>query len=187
MVNEWDFYKPIGWASMGPIIDGPGSMQVYFECLAACQAEGAEQGNGVLVDSNDHLVFHLGGGPKFVRHAFEHAVAAAHGDFERDASDPEGGFTTLVEPSLQLAARIGPMHTSATYVNLHSTLLCAARDTRSEKIGIFSFGSGAASTMYHMQMYRVPVTRAEGQGEVLLLRKVPHARRVKWSRHVCKE
>ena len=31
------------------------------------------------MDSHDHLVFHLGSSPKFVRHAFEHALAAAHG------------------------------------------------------------------------------------------------------------
>ena len=30
------------------------------------------------MDSHDHLVFHLGSSPKFVRHAFEHALAAAH-------------------------------------------------------------------------------------------------------------
>ena len=31
------------------------------------------------MDSHDHLVFHLGSSPKFVRHAFEHALAAVDG------------------------------------------------------------------------------------------------------------
>ena len=39
IVHEWDFYKPVGWPTMGPIIDGPGSIEVYFSCLAACQRE----------------------------------------------------------------------------------------------------------------------------------------------------
>ena len=39
MLPEWDFYKPTGWPSMGPIVDGPGSMEVYFGCLTACQRE----------------------------------------------------------------------------------------------------------------------------------------------------
>ena len=50
-----------------------------------------------------------------------------------------------------LAQRIGPMHTAATYVNLCSLLLHVppAAGTR---IGVFSFGSGAASSMYHLRV-----------------------------------
>ena len=40
MAHAWDFYKPVGWPSMGPIIDGPGSMEQYYECLVACQVRG---------------------------------------------------------------------------------------------------------------------------------------------------
>ena len=35
--RSWDFYKPIGWPVMAPIVDGPGSVDVYFECLERCQ------------------------------------------------------------------------------------------------------------------------------------------------------
>ena len=38
MAHAWDFYKPVGWPSMGPILDGPGSMELYHKSLAACQA-----------------------------------------------------------------------------------------------------------------------------------------------------
>ena len=38
MAHEWDFYKPVGWPSMGPIVDGPGSIEVYQRCLGSCQA-----------------------------------------------------------------------------------------------------------------------------------------------------
>ena len=41
MAHAWDFYKPVGWPSMGPIIDGPGSMELYHKSLAACQARHA--------------------------------------------------------------------------------------------------------------------------------------------------
>ena len=77
MAHAWDFYKPVGWPSMGPIIDGPGSMELYHKSLAACQEALASKGDGAWVDSHDHLVFHLGSSPKFVRHAFERALAAA--------------------------------------------------------------------------------------------------------------
>ena len=85
MVHAWDFYKPVGWPSMGPIIDGPGSMEVYYTCLRACQAGLQEKGEGCFVDCHDHLVFHLGASPKFVRHAFEQALAHARGVAARAA------------------------------------------------------------------------------------------------------
>ena len=37
MAHAWDFYKPVGWPSMGPVIDGPGSIELYHKSLAACQ------------------------------------------------------------------------------------------------------------------------------------------------------
>jgi hydroxymethylglutaryl-CoA synthase len=37
MAHAWDFHKPVGWPSMGPITDGPGSMELYHKSLAACQ------------------------------------------------------------------------------------------------------------------------------------------------------
>ena len=96
------------------------------------------------MDSHDHLVFHLGSSPKFVRHAFEHALAAAHGgDATGDAAGcpaPPGAdevaarFERQVAPSLVLASRIGPMHTAATYVNLASLLLHDAPKRGGERV-----------------------------------------------------
>eukprot|EP00964_Phaeocystis_antarctica_P013000 scaffold7124_cov74-Phaeocystis_antarctica.AAC.1 len=130
------------------------------------QAALASAGEGAWVDSHDHLVFHLGGSsPKFVRHAFEHALAAAHGgnaagDAAGDATGaqlpPDAGemaarFERQVAPSLVLAARIGPMHTAATYVNLASLLLHDP-PKRGATIGVFSYGSGAAATMFALRV-----------------------------------
>ena len=151
ILDEWDFYKPVGWPSMGPIVDGPGSMEVYFSCLAACQREVESRGGGTFVDAHDFLVFHLGSGPKFVRHAFESAIAAAHGEGSAGEEEVEAMFERLVAPSLRLASRIGPMHTAATYVNLCSLFLHAPPPVGS-RIGVFSFGSGAASTMFHLRV-----------------------------------
>ena len=124
------------------------------------------------MDSHDHLVFHLGSGPKFVRHAFEHALAAAHcgdaaggdaagghaagGDaasaqLPSNADEVAARFERQVAPSLVLAARIGPMHTAATYVNLASLLLHDP-PKRGASIGVFSYGSGAAATMFALRV-----------------------------------
>ena len=150
MVHEWDFYKPVGWRSVHPMVDGPHSMQVYFGCLRTCQAKMAAAGEGVWVDSHDHLVFHLGSSAKFVKHAFEEAIANAHGD-SVDEVEVASHFELLVLPSLQLAQRIGPMHTSATYANLCSLLLHASPAVGA-RIGVFSYGSGAACSMHHLRV-----------------------------------
>ena len=47
--------------------------------LPLTQAGLVERGEVAWVDAHDHLVFHLGSSPKFVRHAFERALAAARG------------------------------------------------------------------------------------------------------------
>ena len=152
-VNVWDFYKPVGWHMMEPIVDGPGSMEVYFACLAACQRElQMREGGQAFVNSHDFLVFHLGSGPKFVRHAFETALVAAHGEGVLADKEVAERFERLVEPSLRLGARIGPMHSAAVYVNLTSLLLHATPAVGS-RIGVFSFGSGAASSMYHLRVH----------------------------------
>ena len=75
ILDHWDFYKPIGWHSMAPIVDGPYSIEVYFSCLDACSRQLKERvGYGNAIEDHDFLVFHLGSGPKFVKHAFERMV-----------------------------------------------------------------------------------------------------------------
>ena len=244
MVHAWDFYKPVGWPSMGPIIDGPASMELYYDCLVACQAGLVERGEGAWVDSHDHLVFHLGSSPKFVRHAFERALAAARGaaaaevkavvkeaveamaarvvvgaaaaadgaapgapavvagdaaaavagraagdtaasapvaaagdvgehagvEGEAEAAEVEALFSKLVAPSLVLAARIGPCHTAATYVNLASLLLHDPPKLGAT-IGIFSYGSGAASSIFKLRV-RGEARVGEGLLEALDAREV---------------
>jgi hypothetical protein len=57
-----------------------------------------------------------------------------------------------VGPSLCLASRIGPMHTAAAYTNLTSLLLEKREALIGKSIAVFSYGSGAASTMYRLQV-----------------------------------
>eukprot|EP00966_Prymnesium_polylepis_P241463 5584385-Prymnesium_polylepis.1 len=82
---------------MAPIVDGPGSKEVYFSCLTACQRELEEREGDTFVDAHDFLVFHLGSGPKFVRHAFEKALAAAHGEASLSEDEVGARFDKLLE------------------------------------------------------------------------------------------
>ena len=100
-----------------------------------------------------------------MRNAFEHALAAVHGGDAAgdvgdnaasaqpppDADEVAARFERQVAPSLVLAARIGPMHTAATYVNLASLLLHDPPKLGAT-IGVFSYGSGAASSMFKLRV-----------------------------------
>ena len=172
MLDRWDFYKPWGWHEMAPVVDAPGSIDVYYECLDACQQQLLEKrGLPNIIESADYCVFHLGSGPKFVKHAFERCVANAYG-----FDEPPGGartksydgvlsperlmrlFEEKVAPTLRLATRIGPQHTAATYTALTSLLVHAAArgGLVGKTINVFSYGSGAAATMFRLRVARVP-------------------------------
>jgi len=171
IIHRWDFYKPIGWPTMAPIVDGPGSIDVYYECLDACQfGLAGKSGLYNIVDESEFLIFHLGSGPKFVKHAFERACANAWG-----FTPPKSGLTRLKKydgfvpidritrafnkktaPSLRLATRIGPMHTAATYVNTNSLLIHENTNLIGKTVNFYSYGSGAASTMFRFTFDALP-------------------------------
>ncbi|MBY0589359.1 hypothetical protein K2X85_19460, partial [bacterium] len=68
-------WKPVGWKSMGPLMDGAGSMNLYYECLKKCLDLRKERtGEKSTLGGHDHMVFHLGSGPRFVRKAFQEAL-----------------------------------------------------------------------------------------------------------------
>ena len=171
IINRWDFYKPWGWHVMAPIVDGPGSIDVYYECLDGCQ-RGLMEKRGVshVIEDSDYCVFHLGSGPKFVKHAFERCQANAFGfnplkggrtkkyDGKLAMDETTLLFNKKVAPSLRLATRIGPQHTVATYTNITSLLIHkgAGGALVGKTINVYSYGSGAAATMFRLHVSRMP-------------------------------
>ena len=168
IVDRWDFYKPIGWPTMAPIVDGPGSIDVYFSCMDACQRQITQRvGYANNVEDHDYLVYHLGSGPKFVKHCFERTVANAYHDSQEgkkkgrrslvvSASQQDHIFDAKVAPSLVLASRIGPMHTVSTYTNLLSLMITLRESLLGKQILAFSYGSGAASTIWRIRVDALP-------------------------------
>jgi len=147
-----------------------------------------------MVEEHDFLVYHLGSGPKFVKHAFERSCALAYPPDEEslalERAHQEGEHATprsstsrrkylglrqtqqdrlfdeKVGPSLCLATRIGPMHTAAAYTNLTSLLLEKRQSLVGKSILLFSYGSGAASTMYRLKARGLPVTNWDKHAEL---------------------
>ena len=65
--------------------------------------------------------------------------------------------TWQVAPSLRLATRIGPQHTVATYTNITSLMIHAGADKLVGKtLNCYSYGSGAAATMFRLRVKRMP-------------------------------
>ncbi|XKL68537.1 hypothetical protein PGB90_004028 [Kerria lacca] len=62
-------------------------------------------------------------------------------------------FKIKTEPSLELASRIGNMYTASVYSCLISYLSSkSAKELAGKRIGLFSYGSGLASTMYSIRV-----------------------------------
>jgi hypothetical protein len=104
-----------------------------------------------------------------VKHAFERCQANAFGfnptkggrskryDGKLAVDETTLLFHKKVAPSLRLATRIGPQHTVATYTNITSLLIHAKPGTLLGKtINVYSYGSGAASTMFRLKVKRMP-------------------------------
>ena len=115
-----------------------------------------------MLDEHEHVVMHLGSGPKFVRKAFHELVRHEKGEVGEMA---EGLFEEKTKESLYVAARVGPMHTAAVYVNLFS-LMQSGRVKAGERIAMFSYGSGAASSLFSVRVV-VPKVGGPSREEVL--------------------
>ena len=90
--------------------------------------------------------------PKFVRHAFEHALRAHGGDAASDAAGcpaPPGADEVAARPSgwrrRSCSRRVGPM--PRRRLRQPGVAAAARPPKRGATIGVFSYGSGAAATM----------------------------------------
>ena len=190
IIDRWDFYKPIGWDSMAPIVDGPGSIDVYFSCMDSCQRQltqvrdaapaqpslfhpmdpaifSQRVGYGNAIEDHDYLLYHLGSGPKFVKHCFERTCANHFGDPQEGKKKgpavkiisktmQDELFERKCTPSLVLASRIGPMHTVSTYTAITSLLIERKDVAVGTSWQVFSYGSGAASTIFRLKVDHLP-------------------------------
>ena len=146
--NRWDFWKPVGWESMAPLMDGPMSKRMYIEAmqnaLDLLASKTGFKSRAELLNDSDALVAHLGSNPGFVRKS----VASALPDMPRDV------LNRLTSKSLLLGSSIGPMHTCSVFANLLS--LAGARGgnalAAAQNIVVFSFGSGYASTAFRIRV-----------------------------------
>jgi len=170
MNHAYDFYKP-DLSSEYPMVDGKLSVDCYLNALDRCYESYMSKCRGGDVGLNrfDSFVFHA---PycKLVRKSlarlymndFVNGVGANDENHKhQDWAVAEKTFVELsrtvfedkTEPSLLLASRVGNTYAASVYSGLASYLLSVPPEhLPGKRIGVFSYGSGLASSMYSIRV-----------------------------------
>ena len=162
MMNTWDFYKPVGWEDPFPLMrDGKHSIDVYMACLDGAQSVLEQRLAGAnLLRDTDYFAFHCT------------STYLCKRAFDRLASNAEPGlslkdrlqlYKDKVHPGTLLTKQIGSTYTASCYVNLYSLLLNVEESLEAKTINVFSYGSGAAASMFRFHV----------DGEAAIDRTVP--------------
>lgn len=139
-----DFWRPL--YSKDALVDGHYSVQCYLDALAGAYGEHVKLSGGAVAgqpfsDRFAALAYHVPYG-KMARKA--HAkVRALDGD-----ATPDESFDRLVGASLVLPSEVGNIYTGSLYLALASLLTHARGDLDGQRIGLFSYGSGACAEFF---------------------------------------
>jgi len=148
--HRFDFFKPVGWFHMGPVVDGKYSIDAYMNCVDACYQTLKHKMNGrPLLQITDYNVFHTGGGYHVVKKAFERCIRAE--DPKTKAEIREKYVTEKLLPSVNLLKIIGPCHTVSSFLNISSVVMTKWDEALGKILLVFTYGSGCASSMYQLR------------------------------------
>lgn len=177
MTNVYDFYKP-DLTSEYPIVDGPLSIKCYLSALDNCYSVYKKKVKDPKFRLNklDAFVFHSPYcklvQKSLARLVLNDFISCDNIDSEFPALTKLNGvtlensyfdknvenelmkfskplFEKMTQPSLLLASRVGNMYTASVYSCLVSYLInTPEEELPGKRIGIFSYGSGLASSMY---------------------------------------
>lgn len=148
--HRFDFFKPVGWFHMGPVVDGKYSIDAYMNCVDACyQTLRKKMNDRPLLQITDYNVFHTGGGWHVVKKAFERCIRS------EDPKTPAEVRAQYVQekliPSGNLLKIIGPCHTVSSWLNISSVNMSMWDQALGKVILVFTYGSGCASSMYQLR------------------------------------
>lgn len=180
MNHAYDFFKP-DLTSEYPVVDGKLSIQCYLNALDQCYKSYLNKCNDNFnLNQFNSFIFHTPY-CKLVQKSLarlylndfinsnskeEHYpgleqykdVQLADTYFDRDIEKvfmerSKIIFEKMTKPSLLLASRVGNMYTPSVYSGLASYLVSLpSEDLPGKKIGVFSYGSGLASSMYSIKI-----------------------------------
>jgi len=156
ILHRFDFFKPVGWKHMGPLTDGKYSVEAYMSCIDMCyDVLKLKMNNRPLFSISDYNVFHTGGGYHIVKKAFERFVRSEQIPGLTQIMRDELTLERLV-PTCHLLKIIGPCHTVSSFLNMSSLVMSEWEKILGKVLIVFTYGSGAASTMYQVRFDDIP-------------------------------
>ncbi|MEM7445645.1 MAG: hydroxymethylglutaryl-CoA synthase, partial [Pseudomonadota bacterium] len=155
MMNTWDFYKPVGWKDSFPLMrDGKHSIDVYMACLEGCyRGLSRKLDTPNLLSIHDYAIFHCTS-TYLCKRAFDRLAGLASP--ELGLRDRNALYQSMAAPGTLLTKQIGSTYTASCYVNLYSLLHTLGEQAVGKKILAFSYGSGAASSMFRLSVDSLP-------------------------------
>jgi len=155
ILHRWDFFKPVGWHSMAPLSDGKYSIDAYMTAIDVCyQGLRKKMNNKPLLSLVDYNVFHTGGGYHVVKKAFLRMCQSD--DPQSNKAQREAKLEVMLMPSVHLLKRIGPCHTSSSFLNTASVCMSQYDKAIGKHLMVFTYGSGCAATMYQTRFEDIP-------------------------------
>jgi len=150
ILHRFDFFKPVGWFHMGPVVDGKYSIDAYMNCVDTCyQTLRKKMNDRPLLQISDYNVFHTGGGYHVVKKAFERCIRAENP--KTPAEERDRYVQEKLLPSCHLLKIIGPCHTVSSFLNIASVIMSQWERALGKILIVFTYGSGCASSMYQVR------------------------------------
>lgn len=180
MNHAYDFFKP-DLTSEFPVVDGKLSIQCYLNALDQCYKSYLSKCNDNMnLNKFDSFIFHtpycklvqkslarlylndfVNSNTKDENYPGLEQYKDLHLPdtyFDRDVEKifierSKSIFEKMTKPSLLLASRVGNMYTPSVYSGLASYLVSLPSENLiGKKVGVFSYGSGLASSMYSIKI-----------------------------------
>lgn len=150
ILHRFDFFKPVGWFHMGPVVDGKYSIDAYMNAVDTCYHTLRRKMNDrPLLEITDYNVFHTGGGYHVVKKAFERCIRAENP--RTPAEIREQYVQKKLLPGVHLLKLIGPCHTVSSFLNISSVIMGQWDQALGKILLVFTYGSGCASSMYQLR------------------------------------
>lgn len=155
ILHRFDFFKPVGWYSMGPVVDGKYSINAYMECIDVCYANLQKKMNGrKLLEISDYNVFHTGGGWHVIKKAFDRVLR--NDNPKIPAQERATMQDAKLVPGTHVTKIVGPCHTVSSFLNTASLCMTEWDRAIGKVLIVFTYGSGCASSMYQMLFNDIP-------------------------------
>ena len=158
--DEHDFYKPVGWHELAPVVDMRVATDTYMRALRGCLQSYTTNhriDKTSLIDTHDYFVFHMNS--RYHAHmAFQTMCNFCWDREDVTKEEIQGLFDAKVLASTEVCRRTGSNYTSSVYCGLLSlTALAGNAGLKNKRVLVYSYGSGCAASIYALDTKGSPI------------------------------